>query len=36
VPQEWSGKIYGKLDENGEPLTPVIDALVALRKFKMS
>lgn len=36
VQQEWSGKIYGKLDENGEPLTPVIDALVALRKFKMS
>jgi len=36
VPQEWSGKIYGKLDETGEPLTPVIDSLVALRKFKMS
>ena len=36
VPQEWAGKIYGKLDEKGKPLTPVIDTLVALRKFKMS
>ena len=36
VPQEWSSKIYSKLNEKGEPLTPVIDSLVVLRKFKMS